>query len=645
MISVQLLLLILITSSSIFNFEFALSSSSNDRIFFSTLPASINTKLVVNAPPVNWNEQIGITFDESYTHIVWNVTAKAQEDEYGYGPAYLLNGLTEMGYWYQVGLAYNWPLINGGYLPGFSMLYEVFDGGKNSIYPSGGGSGLISFSGKVRENDTVLLSLKIDKGIVYFEAYDLNSGAYASTSYPAYGTKFMGYKEGKYNIANSNGYFTGLMTEWYHVYKTFEDELPVLYSSKFNRITSAWPWAVQWNIKNLTVAFFISSQYPFNLTTNENAFNYLKGYGTNQFISYNYNGYTTYITGSKEISIVNIRAKILNSSFKINLTLEVDSKNFTINDEYKGFIFTRNSPWKIPNLIEFDNKTRLATLQKTSGFLNDSFASFDFIYYLQYNLEFKYKFINGNSSMIPSVTYVSFGKMNTILANTSAWVDRGTTFNYTNPINISERERFFAYDFQGIADSPRKVEVLYFHQFYLIFKVNDPRGGIIENESGWYNATQKIKLSVKSNEGWKFIAWFGNGLGSYNGTSENAEITVLSAITQTAIFYVSFSAIAIGQGSILLEFGNNVLNTKNITIYVKPGEEINISAKEDSIFYTFEGWSLNGNNINQRSMRISINEPTLIIANFGINYYNVTIILSLLILAIILIAIYLRKRR
>jgi hypothetical protein len=37
------------------------------------------------------------------------VTAVAQTDaSSGYGPAYLLNGLTDKGYWYQVGLAWNW---------------------------------------------------------------------------------------------------------------------------------------------------------------------------------------------------------------------------------------------------------------------------------------------------------------------------------------------------------------------------------------------------------------------------------------------------------------------------------------------------------------------------------------------------------
>ena len=43
------------------------------------------------------------------------------------GPAYLLNGLTSAGYWYQVGLSWNWAELNGGYDAGFHFNYNVFN--------------------------------------------------------------------------------------------------------------------------------------------------------------------------------------------------------------------------------------------------------------------------------------------------------------------------------------------------------------------------------------------------------------------------------------------------------------------------------------------------------------------------------------
>ena len=59
--------------------------------------------------PANYDEQIGITFAQSFNSIAYNVTALAQSDTDGYGPAYLLNGLSDGGYWYQIGISSLWP--------------------------------------------------------------------------------------------------------------------------------------------------------------------------------------------------------------------------------------------------------------------------------------------------------------------------------------------------------------------------------------------------------------------------------------------------------------------------------------------------------------------------------------------------------
>ena len=67
-----------------------------------------------------YDEQLGTTFTQNFTSLAYKVTALAQTGTDGYGPAYLLNGLGNTGYWYQVGLLtigtptrhqdFNWPM-------------------------------------------------------------------------------------------------------------------------------------------------------------------------------------------------------------------------------------------------------------------------------------------------------------------------------------------------------------------------------------------------------------------------------------------------------------------------------------------------------------------------------------------------------
>jgi len=75
----------------------------------------------------------------------------AQTGTDGYGPAYLLNGLGNTGYWYQVGLSYDW---DGSASTGFQLAYEVFNSSGSSVYPATGG-GMAAIS-PVNPGDTIL---------------------------------------------------------------------------------------------------------------------------------------------------------------------------------------------------------------------------------------------------------------------------------------------------------------------------------------------------------------------------------------------------------------------------------------------------------------------------------------------------------
>lgn len=210
-----------------------------------------------------FDEQLGITYQTAFTSIGYNVTAVAQTDKStGYGPAYLVNGLSNAGYWYQIGLSYDWPYIGTGYYPGFGANFEVFNSDGQSIFPSEGG-GLLNFSGPVNPGDVVSLSLFFTHGNVTMQAVDLDTHSSAATTFSAEGADvFVGLSGGP---ANPDGFFTGLMTEWYHptVYKS--NPMETTYTSAAGQ-PSGLMWMDEFNANASKIVFSVVQQTPTTYT-------------------------------------------------------------------------------------------------------------------------------------------------------------------------------------------------------------------------------------------------------------------------------------------------------------------------------------------------------------------------------------------
>jgi hypothetical protein len=193
-----------------------------------------------------------MTFTQNFVSLAYNVTAVEQSDpSSGFGPSYLLNGLSDSGYWYQVGLSWNWDGTGtySNYSPGFNLNYEVFDPRGNSISPANGYGGIQGFSGPVYAGDTVLLNLYFSStyGVVML-AKDYNTGSTAYQTYSAEGgSQFIGLSGA---TANSNGFFTGLMTEWYHSSAFYSNISPVVYSNPHYALGSAWMWIDEFGCPN-----------------------------------------------------------------------------------------------------------------------------------------------------------------------------------------------------------------------------------------------------------------------------------------------------------------------------------------------------------------------------------------------------------
>ncbi|MGC8696267.1 MAG: PKD domain-containing protein, partial [Conexivisphaera sp.] len=244
-------------------------------------------------PPAYYDEQLGESLTQDFTSLAINVTAVEQADSYGYGPAYLLNGLSNTGYWYQVGLSYDWPYQNGGYNPGFNMLYEVWNPSGDSVFPSSGGGGILSFSGPVNPGDEVSLYLYFSGGNVVMMAYDWNTGATATETYSAEGATYFQGQTG--STCNGNGFFTGPMTEMYHVNPYYGNEEEVIYSEQGFQFTSGWLWIDEFNSNNGSVLFSSSTSSPVAFTSSLYEF---QSNGATEYASTN-----LFITGLMQMSV------------------------------------------------------------------------------------------------------------------------------------------------------------------------------------------------------------------------------------------------------------------------------------------------------------------------------------------------------
>ena len=196
----------------------------------STSSKNTSNLVKMSGPAPNYDEQLIVAFDENFTALSYNITAVAQTTASGYGPAYLLNGVSSAGYWYQVGISYRWHTEANGVSyrdPGFSGLYEAFAPNGTSIFPAGGGGG--SLNVKINPGDPVNLYLAfLTNGTVEFQVTDSQTKSQGTEYFSSFGATTFASLSGP---NPSSDFFTGVMTEEYHVHPYYGNESAVTYSA------------------------------------------------------------------------------------------------------------------------------------------------------------------------------------------------------------------------------------------------------------------------------------------------------------------------------------------------------------------------------------------------------------------------------
>lgn len=423
-------------------------------------------------PAPTYDEQIGITFTQSFASLAYNVTAVAQADSDGYGPAYLLNGLTDGGYWYQVGVSYNWSYLTGGHFPGYEMNYEVFDSAGDSVFPSKGGGGA-EFSGPVSNGDMVLLSLRFSGGNVVMSAYDWHTGSSASESYSATGSEFIGLDA----KTNYEGFFTGLMTEWSHVNPYYGGEAAVTYSDSAFALSSGYVWADEFDSSNPSDTLFNDLQY-------------LSFQNTQQLLSFSSNGATayadatTFITGSLTTGILTLSYSIQGGGYGyaapiLTYTYNGAQNTVTLTTTPTTNLVDIGSSWSVSNILSSGSSSeRWLAGGTTSGTVNSSYAE-KIIYYHQYLVSFSYSIHGGGSPKSgPMVQYSQSGATESTVQGPSVWADAGSGYTFESPLPGSTfSERWESAEASGTINSAGTFGPTYYHQFIVAISYSIVGGG------------------------------------------------------------------------------------------------------------------------------------------------------------------------
>ena len=269
-------------------------------------------------PYLTYDEQAGATFTQDFSSLAFNVSAVPQTGPDGVGPAYLLNGLTNAGYWYQVGLSWKWPSTNGVPLPGFDMNYEVFNQYGFSVFPANGGGGIDPI--QVNAGDLVLLTLNFAGTDVLMQATDWNTTSSATEYYPAVGGSYF---LGLPNAVSSNGFFTGLMTEEYHSAPYYGNVQPVVYRENSFNTSSAWLWVDEFDTNTFQPVFSDATTSPISI--DNTSLQYFSFHGMAEAISAH-----EFITGLLPIQPPLLRSSISSTSHpgeQVTITLDLQNPN------------------------------------------------------------------------------------------------------------------------------------------------------------------------------------------------------------------------------------------------------------------------------------------------------------------------------
>lgn len=196
-----------------------------------------------------YNEQTYFTLETNRTTLAYNVTAVSQNDSTGLGPEYVLSGVTDKNYWYQVGISWNWINSTGvGHYNGFRFTYGVHTYTGYTIYHLTGSAAELNFTGPIRSGDLVLLKLNfISPNNIEMYAKDWNTDTWQNAVFSNMNSSHfvptfarVGYQ-----------FSTGIMMEWFHANAYQCSRKAIIFSSSTVMSPNTSFCVDEWNFTNV----------------------------------------------------------------------------------------------------------------------------------------------------------------------------------------------------------------------------------------------------------------------------------------------------------------------------------------------------------------------------------------------------------
>ena len=308
-------------------------------------------------------------------------------------------------------------------------------------------------------------------------AEDTDTRAFASLSYPSMGgVDFVGLPG---SIANVNGFFTGLMTEWYHGVPYYADEAEVIYSNYKSALSSGWMWTDEFNANTFATIFSANTPGTVSYTN------------PTMLQEFSYNGTTAYsdayefITGALTNSTQQSSSAPLTLSFSVQgggsgysdptITYVSDGKSLTapMTQSPSVYIVDLGTNWSVSaSLGGSSASNRWETNQTTTGRASSP-ETIQFLYHYQAFVTFGFSVDGGGSGYSPpTVAFVSFQTPATTPTGVGVWADSGSGYQFSNPLpGSTASERWLATP-GGMLGSSGQVEVVYYNQFLVAFDLS-----------------------------------------------------------------------------------------------------------------------------------------------------------------------------
>ncbi len=581
-----------------------------------------------------YDVQLGITFTQSFAYLAYNVTAVAQSDANGFGPGYLLNGLSNQGYWYQVGISWNWPNANGGHNSGFSLNYEVFDSGGNSVFPASGGGGLATLSGAVNEGDIVLLSLSFSGGNVVMYAFDWNTSASAQEAYTAHGaTTFVGQTGGP---DNGNGLFTGLMTEWWHSTASIGTISPVIYTNSTTALSSGWLWADDWDPNTGATIF---SDYLYLAFSNPSQLQYFSTNGTTMAAK----GYE-FISGAvpavSEVPVT-FSTSVLGggvgySSPTLTYVSDGNTLTATLGSAPQSYSLDLGSTWSVNASLPGSGPTeRWSTSETTSGTASAT-QTISFTYHHQYYLNVTSTYGSPTGTGWYNASSTADFQISTPQAGITGvqyaypvWTGAGAgSYSGTNnPGSVT------------MNDAINESASTWTTQYYLTVtsSYGPPQG------AGWYNASASASFGVTTpaagGTGTQYV--FSSWSGSYSGSNNPGYVVLAGPVSESASWKTQYYVTVTSEYGSVAGAG-----------WYDSGSAASFSLSPSSVpaglltYHVFTGWS-GDSTARSSTASVTVDSPKTITATWAVD--STQLYLAVAAIAIVIVAvlgvILIRRRR